>query len=495
MPDPTPELVDPAAPPTLAELDAQIAADEAAAAHPPDAGPAALEVATPAPVTITPGLTPGLDIVPAVNELASLAQMAVTLAAAQLVPKALQNRPNDVFLVLLTARDTGVSLTTAIREFHPIDGKVTMSPKVKLALVRSSGLGDPFPHQPRRAVLNPSTGELEPKFCDCGADDPANNADRATWHAYRTDAPGVLYSSTFTHAEAVAADIARKDNWQHYAARMLSWRAVGYLLDDAFPEVGTGLYSPDELGAVTDDTGNPIIDVIGSAEPLAGTAAPRGHSRDDKAAEEAAAAELEAGRTALADRIADLDDDVRAAVVTRWRADNNLRRVEVLDRGQVRRANALVDAVERDAANPPQDAGTPEPVPAPTEPAAALPAPAPAASEAPSVTDATDDAFPGLAAELNDAIAADVPTELPAGDSTGVTARHAARVDVETEVARMGGAAIRRDLEDAGITGTGIPDHPTARRQLLTLVRYVDAEVATETETATVMAALTGSPA
>lgn len=42
---------------------------------------------------------------------------------------------------------------------------------------------------------------------------------------------------------------------------MLSWRALGYLLDEAVPEVGTGLYSPDELGAVTDEEGSPVIDV------------------------------------------------------------------------------------------------------------------------------------------------------------------------------------------------------------------------------------------
>lgn len=227
-----------------------------------------------------------LSVVPADHELAQLAQMAVTIAGATTAPKALQNKPNDVFMVMLTARDVGVGLTTAIREFHVIDGKVTLSPKVKLAMVRQQGVGRVYPHQAPRKVL--VDGEYVEQLCPCGETGPANGPEGATWHAERADEPGILNTSTFTmemarrvHAKENSKTItlADKSTWKQYPQRMVSWRALGYLLDDVFPEVGTGLYSPDEMGAVTDEDGVPVIDVVGSSGPVPGTKAPRGHNQ------------------------------------------------------------------------------------------------------------------------------------------------------------------------------------------------------------------------
>lgn len=206
----------------------------------PNAVPEAHLPAVPEPAP----LTGELPTVPQRGELDMLAQLAVTFAGAALVPKPLQGRPADCLLVLMTARDLGLSMTTAFRELHPIDGRVTASPKLRLAIVRQRGLGRVWP-------------------------DPDNGADRATWHAQRADDPATTYSSTYTMADARLAGLTGKDNWKHYPARMLSWRALGYLLDDAFGEVGTGLYSADELGAVTDEDGQPVIDVT-ATEPLQG---------------------------------------------------------------------------------------------------------------------------------------------------------------------------------------------------------------------------------
>lgn len=212
---------------------------------------------------------PGLPVVPSDSEMRNLAQLANTLANADAVPKALRRKPNDVFLVLLSARDLGVTLTAAMREFHVIEGKVTLSPKVKLGLVRQAGLGRVWP-------------------------DPANDNSQAVWFAERHDAPGIVFESKFGWSDATLAQLVDdrctpgahwvgekgpqrenrrnrggesdttsvecfcKVNYKKYPQRMLSWRAAGYLLDDVFPEIGTGLYSPDELGAVTNDDGEPI---------------------------------------------------------------------------------------------------------------------------------------------------------------------------------------------------------------------------------------------
>lgn len=189
------------------------------------------------------------DLFPSALEMRDLAAVAVTLSHAALVPKALQGRPNDVYLVLLTARDLGVALTTALREFHPIDGKVTVSPKVKLAMVKEQGRDRGW-HVWRCDPRN--------ERCKAYACAPADPREEATWHAIRD---GETHSSTVTMTDAANAQLTGKDNWKKYPQRMLSWRALGWLLDDVFPEVGTGLYQPDELGAITDEDGRPL-DVI-----------------------------------------------------------------------------------------------------------------------------------------------------------------------------------------------------------------------------------------
>lgn len=300
----------------------------------------------------------GLPVVPPGTEIAALAQLAVTIAGANTSPRALQGNPNDAFMVLLTARDVGVGITTAIREFHVIDGKVTLSPKVKLAMVRQQGHGKVYPHQPPRTVMH--NGEPLELVCPCGDRAGANDDTRATWHAERHDEPGVLHTSTFTleMAQRVKAKenqrnitLAEKSTWQQYPQRMLSWRALGYLLDDVFSEVGTGLYSPDEMGAVTDEDGVPIIDVVGHADPVPGTRAPRGHKAPPPPPPEEATDEQRAAIKARIDALAVLPD-ARSALVALWtevregETDPNLPPVHRLLARQVKRAEAMVASVE-----------------------------------------------------------------------------------------------------------------------------------------------------
>lgn len=227
------------------------------------------------PAVIPQPSTFDLEVLPSSNELRGLAQMANTFALSDLVPAPLKGKPADVLLVLLTARDLGLSVTVALRECHPIDGRVTVSPKLKMAIVRQRGLGRIW-------------GDAE------------NGINHHTWYAARADDPETVYRVTYTWADAQRAGLVQggclpdehsaqcdkgsqygatrqerakacKSNWRTYPGQMLQWRAVGYLMDQAFGEVGTGLYSPDELGGVTDDDGH-VIDVleVGGVEGIAG---------------------------------------------------------------------------------------------------------------------------------------------------------------------------------------------------------------------------------
>lgn len=306
--------------------------------------PAALEIRTGA----VGSALPDLAVIPPETEMRALAQLANTLAQADAVPKALRRKPNDVFLVLLTARDTGVALTTAMREFHVIEGTVTLSPKVKLAMVRQSGQGRIWP-----------AGD--------------NTAMSATWHATRTDQPDHTVTSTFTWEDAQLAGLADsrctpkahwkgtnqsclcKDNWKRYPQRMVSWRAAGYLLDDVFPEVATGLYSPDELGAITDQDGN-AIDVVG-VEALPGM---RGGRQPAAPAEDQADEEV---KNELIRRIESLTYEHREDFKAWWASEIGVR-VANLPARLVAKAKARLAFVEAQpgaveqapAAESPQDA-------------------------------------------------------------------------------------------------------------------------------------------
>lgn len=264
-------------------------------------------------------------LIPRTDELQVLAQLAVTFAQAGLVPKALQGKPADVLLVLMTGRGLGIDPLVALRECHPIEGKVTVSPKLKLAIVRQRGLGQVWP-------------------------DPANDAESATWHATRNDDPRVTtYSASYSMDDARTAKLETKDNWKKYPRQMLQWRALGYLLDIAFGEVGTGLYSADELGAMTDDEGHAVIDV-GEVAPLAGIEPPA-----PKPPSTANGVCPDEERAAIKARISALPPPAVQALAERWSkpdpvtGDPTLWPLKVLPNRQVKAAHALVDSVEKQA--------------------------------------------------------------------------------------------------------------------------------------------------
>lgn len=309
-----------------------------------------VEQAEPAPgvalVTPQPVAAVDLPMLPGDNELRGLAQMANTFANSNLVPEPLKGKPADVLLVMLTARDLGLSVTVALRECHPIDGRVTVSPKLKMAIVRQRGLGRIW-------------------------GDPDNDINHHTWHAARADDPGTVYTVRYTWADAQRAGLvmtactpeehsdtcktgsqygasaqqkrkACKQNWRTYPGQMLQWRCVGYLMDQAFGEVGTGLYSPDELGGVTDEDGH-VIDVleVGGVDGLEG----RGGGVAKSTAEDLAP---EADREAIKAKILALPDPAIETLREQWSRRNaddipTLWPLPRLPQRQVKAAHALVD--------------------------------------------------------------------------------------------------------------------------------------------------------
>lgn len=326
-----------------------------------------------------------LALVPPETEMKALVQLAITLSAAQLVPRALKDKPNDVLLVLLTARDLGIKLTTALRLCYPIEGQVTVAPKLKLAIIRERGLGRVWP-------------------------DPENDATQATWYAVRADDPETVFASSYTIEEATSAKLAGKDNWKHYPGRMLSWRALGYLMDDAFGEVGAGLYSPDELGAITDEEGHPILDVT-EVGPLEGTDEPRSMAQARRRREEGPKAGDELAPQADRDR---LDRMLRAlpdagleAGKALWASAVGVK-VSDLPARKLKAADALLDSIWKRAEGGEWGEGWTRPQEAPPQEGAesAGEAPGPESAEEPSEAQGSDpggeSAVPGDLPDLGD---------------------------------------------------------------------------------------------
>lgn len=319
----------------------------------PEVGVAVEHVATPVPI---PAASPMAELatIPSDSELRTLVQLATTFAYSALVPVALRQKPEDCLLVLLTARDLGLSVTVAFRECHPIDGRVTVSPKLKLAIVRQRALGRVWA-------------------------DPDNDVNHHTWHAARADDPTTVYTVRYQWADAQRAGLVQqgctpddhsdqcktgsaygaspaqkrkacKSNWQTYPGQMLQWRAMGYLMDQAFGEVGTGLYSADELGALTDDEGR-IIEVS-EVGPVPGMPDHTPAKREPGTAPEDVCPEDV--RKDLAERIYALPHPAIEVLREQWARRNAdevplLWPLPVLPNRQARSADALVAGFERRA--------------------------------------------------------------------------------------------------------------------------------------------------
>lgn len=161
--------------------------------------------------------------------------------------------PQQAAIVMLKGMELGLGMATAFEFIHviPTKGlpKPSVSPKGCLALIHRSG----------------KLAKLEIKDLT----DPQGNPTRCKVTMERTN--GFTYTSEFGMADAKRANLVKSDSgWEKYPANMLRWRAVGYCADVVFPDVIGGLYRSEELGAVVDESGEPVI-TLKVAPPIADT--------------------------------------------------------------------------------------------------------------------------------------------------------------------------------------------------------------------------------
>lgn len=159
--------------------------------------------------------------------------LAKVLAVSDLLPGHLRGTPANVLVVLQGARALDVPAFWALQSMHVIDGKLGLTAELMRALVVRAG------HAVRVVERTDTHAVVE-----------IQRRDRAD--AYRAE---------FTMAEAAAAGLSGKANWKRYPKAMLVARATSIAVRDECPDVLFGVvYTPDELGVVTDAEGDPVID-------------------------------------------------------------------------------------------------------------------------------------------------------------------------------------------------------------------------------------------
>jgi 5'-3' exonuclease len=141
-----------------------------------------------------------------------------------------------IFAVILRGRALGLDATTALANFHIVEGRPTMSAALIVGLVLNSGKAEFFD-------LVESTRE------------------KATWETARKGRKPIRM--TYDLQDADDAGLLRPSrsgkptNWQTRPKTMLRWRAATELARAVFPDITAGLYTPDEISDGAIDVAEP----------------------------------------------------------------------------------------------------------------------------------------------------------------------------------------------------------------------------------------------
>jgi hypothetical protein len=158
-------------------------------------------------------------------------EKATMLVKTGFLPAAIKT-PEQAMAIMLTGQELGIPPMQSLRGINVIQGVPVIKPEMMLALCigRIPGFTYKFEHSDNTS---------------------------ATFVCSRP-ALKEPYVSTFTMADAKAAGLAGKDNWQKWAGNMLRWRAAGNALHVVAPDVLVGVYTPDEMGAITNAEGEAV---------------------------------------------------------------------------------------------------------------------------------------------------------------------------------------------------------------------------------------------
>lgn len=154
------------------------------------------------------------------RSLAEAEHLAVTLSKSSIIPKALQGRPADVLVTLLTGRELGLGPMQSLRGIYVVNGRGVTSADLIVALVKRSPVCEWF-------RLVESTDKV------------------ATYETKRVGEQPTTMSISIEQAQR--AGLVDKDNWKLYPAAMLRARCSAALDRAVYPDLAMGIYDHDEL--------------------------------------------------------------------------------------------------------------------------------------------------------------------------------------------------------------------------------------------------------
>jgi len=143
---------------------------------------------------------------------------------------------------ILAGQEIGVTPFQAMSNINIIQGKASMGANLMAAKVKGSGKYD----------YRADVSSTECKVTIRQKIPYGTPTDREAWED--------IGSFTFTMEDAKRIGLAGKDNWRNYPQNMLFARAISNAVRMYAPDVFNGnlVYDPDELGAVTTETGEVV---------------------------------------------------------------------------------------------------------------------------------------------------------------------------------------------------------------------------------------------
>lgn len=146
---------------------------------------------------------------------------ASVLADANMIPKAFQKSPANIFVAIEYGNALGIAPIVALNEINVINGAPSLSASMMASLARNAG------HRVRTQ----------------NTDDGA-----AVCEIIRADDPEFTHRSVWDQKKAKDAGLWGKGHWAKDPATMLRWRAISECVRMACPEVLGGLkYTPEEV--------------------------------------------------------------------------------------------------------------------------------------------------------------------------------------------------------------------------------------------------------
>jgi hypothetical protein len=168
------------------------------------------------------------------------------LSKSTMVPKAYQNKPEDVLVAVQWGYELGLAPLQALQNIATINGKPSVYGDAAMALVQNS----------------PVCEDVKEYFEGEGSSNPI-----AVCVAKRKNRTEVI--SKYSVEDAKRAGLWNKQGpWTQYPKRMLQMRARGFALRDAFPDVLKGLITVEEAQDYPDDTPVAQAPQIKHANPL-----------------------------------------------------------------------------------------------------------------------------------------------------------------------------------------------------------------------------------